>query len=95
MGEPAADLGIALAIVSSFRDEPLKPDVAAVGEVGLSGEVRGVTQLDRRVMEVARLGLDRCLVPARSSEHLDGPRSLETVPVDNLAAAVNACVPRR
>lgn len=95
VGEPAADLGIALAIVSSFRDEPLKPDVAAVGEVGLSGEVRGVTQLDRRVMEVARLGLDRCLVPARSSERLDGPRSLETVPVDNLAAAVNACVPRR
>ena len=95
VGEPAADLGMALAIVSSFRDEALKPGVAAVGEVGLSGEVRGIPQLERRVMEVARLGLDRCLVPAKAGEGLDGVGTLDTVPVDSLSTAVNACIPRR
>ena len=49
VGEPAADLGMALAISSSFRNEPLKPDAAAIGEVGLTGEVRAVPQLERRV----------------------------------------------
>ncbi|MBU1076468.1 MAG: hypothetical protein KKH98_04205, partial [Spirochaetes bacterium] len=51
IGEPAADLGIALAITSSFRDIGVDPELAVVGEVGLSGELRAVPQLDRRVNE--------------------------------------------
>ena len=95
VGEPAADLGMALAIASSFRNEPLKPDAAAIGEVGLTGEVRAVPQLERRVREVARLGLNRCLVPSKGRDGLGSQAGLEAVPVQSLAAAVNACVPRR
>jgi DNA repair protein RadA/Sms len=63
IGEPAADLGIALAIASSARDVPVDPELAVAGEVGLSGELRAVSQVERRVNEAARLGFKRCLVP--------------------------------
>ena len=62
--EPAADLGIVVAIASSFKDLSARPDVAVFGEVGLSGEVRSVHQPDRRAGEAARLGLKRCVLPA-------------------------------
>ncbi len=61
--EPAADLGIALAIASSFREAPLEPGLVVMGEVGLSGELRPVPQLERRMEEAARLGFKKCLVP--------------------------------
>ena len=61
--EPAADLGVALAIVSSLRDSPIDPELAVVGEVGLSGEVRTVGHLEQRLREAAKLGFKRCLVP--------------------------------
>ncbi|HXY74687.1 MAG TPA: DNA repair protein RadA [Dehalococcoidales bacterium] len=61
--EPAADLGIALAIASSFRDKELDHQLAALGEIGLSGELRSVPQLERRVQEAARMGFKRVLVP--------------------------------
>ena len=61
--EPAADLGVALAIVSSVRNAPVPADIAAAGEVGLSGEVRRVPQLGRRIAEVGRLGFARCVAP--------------------------------
>ena len=63
VSDPAADLGIALAIVSSVRNAPLGHRLAAVGEMGLSGEVRSVSQLQRRVQEAARLGIETCIVP--------------------------------
>ncbi len=62
--EPAADLAVALAIVSSSRDAALDPNLAALGEVGLSGELRGVSQVERRLSELGRLGFSSCLVPA-------------------------------
>ncbi|MGE5618555.1 MAG: DNA repair protein RadA [Sphingomonadaceae bacterium] len=61
--EPAADLGVALAIVSSLKDSPIDPELAVVGEVGLSGELRGVGHLEQRLREAAKLGFKRCLVP--------------------------------
>jgi DNA repair protein RadA/Sms len=61
--EPAADLGLALAICSSHRDAPLPPDLVAIGEVGLSGELRSVSHLERRLIEAERLGFKRCLLP--------------------------------
>jgi DNA repair protein RadA/Sms len=67
IGEPAADLGIAFAITSSARDIPLDPELAVVGEIGLSGELRTVSQLDRRINEAARLGFKRILVPKTGS----------------------------
>ena len=65
--EPAADLGIALARASSFRDRPLPPDLVAVGEVGLGGELRPVPQIERRLAEARRLGFRAAIVPRRSA----------------------------
>jgi DNA repair protein RadA/Sms len=65
--EPAADLGIALALASSFRDRPLPPDLVAIGEVGLGGELRPVPQIERRLAEARRLGFRAAIVPRRSA----------------------------
>ncbi len=85
--EPAADLGIALAIASSFRDVAVDPQLAVVGEVGLSGELRAVSQLDRRVAEAARLGFKRCLVP-KVSGRISKPKDIELIPVSTLREAI-------
>ena len=88
IGEPAADLGIALAIASSFRDIGVDPGLVAVGEVGLSGELRAISQLDRRVNEAARLGFKRCLVPTVGARISPAPKALELIPVSTLREAV-------
>jgi len=88
IGEPAADLGIALSIASSFRDAGVDPQLVAVGEVGLSGELRAVSQLDRRVVEAARLGFKRCLVPKTSARVSPAPRDIELIPVTTLREAI-------
>ena len=87
IGEPAADLGIALAIASSFRDVGVDPQLVAVGEVGLSGELRAVSQLDRRVNEAARLGFKRCLVP-KVGTRISAPEGIELIPVSTLREAI-------
>ena len=84
--EPAADLGIALAITSSHRDVAVDPELAAVGEVGLSGELRGVSQLERRVSEAARLGFKRCLVPKAGAKV--GGGGIELIPAGTLREAI-------
>ncbi|MFC1988825.1 DNA repair protein RadA [Chloroflexota bacterium] len=86
IGEPAADLGIALAIVSSFRDVAVDPELAVVGEVGLSGELRAVSQLDRRVNEAARLGFKRCLVPKTGPSV--STKDIKTIPASTLKEAI-------
>lgn len=68
--EPAADLAVAAAVVSSLRDRPVSPKTVMVGEVGLTGEVRGVPQIETRVQEALRLGFDRILMPASSLKSL-------------------------
>ena len=87
IGEPAADLGIALAIASSFRDMGVDPKLVAVGEVGLSGELRAVSQLDRRLSEAARLGFKRCLVP-KAGAKISPPKDIELIPVSTLREAI-------
>jgi len=88
IGEPGADLGIALAITSSFRDVGADPELAVVGEVGLSGELRAVSQLDRRVNEAARLGFKRCLVPKVGARVSPAPKGIELIPVSTLREAI-------
>ncbi len=91
VGEPAADLGAALAIASSFRDAGVAPETACVGEVGLSGELRAAAQLERRLGEVDRLGFKRCIVPkAGSKVHV--PNGIELIPVGTLREAINVGV---
>lgn len=84
--EPAADLGVALAIVSSVRDTPVDPELAVVGEVGLSGEVRGVGHLEQRLREAAKLGFKRCLVP--QSARLPRIPELQLLPARSLEEAM-------
>jgi DNA repair protein RadA/Sms len=64
--EPAADLAIAVAVASSLRDRPVDQGTVCIGEIGLSGEIRSVNHLERRVQEASRLGFRRAIIPARS-----------------------------
>lgn len=93
IAEPAADLGVALAIASSFRSAPMPVDVAAVGEVGLSGEIRRTPQTERRVKEAARLGFRKCLVPGNTDDQCGEADALHYQRVDTLAQAITMCLP--
>ena len=95
VGEPAADLGMALALASSLQNAPMDSDTAAIGEVGLSGEIRRVPQLDRRIREVARLGLKRCVVPGKPGEGLTDHEDLDIVSVQSLGEAIDATISHR
>ena len=90
--EPAADLAIALAIASSSKDRPLPADLAMVGEIGLSGELRAVSQLDARLNEARKLGFKRILVPktVRRSDPL--PEGIEAIAVRSLPEAIDVVI---
>ena len=90
LDEPAADLGIALAIASSYRDLSVDIHLAAIGEIGLSGEIRAVSQLERRLAEVARLGFKRCLVPKNGLKNIKTAESLQLVPVSTIKQALDS-----
>ncbi len=87
--EPAADLGVALAIASSASGIPLDPSAVYIGELGLAGEVRGVHALERRLQEAARLGFERAVVPA-SSRVASKSTELRLLPIRSLAEAVSS-----
>jgi DNA repair protein RadA/Sms len=95
--EPAADLAVALAIVSSLLDRPVDPGMAAAGEVGLGGELRSVPQAARRASEARRLGFDACLLPANGADSEDGPPRTKAergiLAVYTLVEAVRAAIP--
>ena len=90
LDEPAADLATTLAIASSFRDLPLGRDMAAVGEVGLSGEIRSVNSLNMRLSEIARLGFKRCVIPAHIKDDIKKPDRLEIISVKDIREAIKA-----
>ncbi len=88
--EPAIDLGIVLAILSSFRNCPLSPRLAAFGEVGLSGEVRSVSQASLRVAEAEKLGFDTCIMPAVCADSLKRDGKMRIIGVKNVQDAIAA-----
>lgn len=92
VSEPAADLALIISLVSSFRDKPVPHDLAAIGEVGLTGELRAVHALNQRLSEVRRLGFTKCLVPARSSGKLIIPEGLELIRISNIRQAIAVLV---
>jgi len=79
--EPAADLGIALAIASSFKNEPLSSAYAIVGELGLTGEVRAVSQFEQRISEINKLGLTKCIAPIGNKKGL-GAKNLGDLEIE-------------
>jgi DNA repair protein RadA/Sms len=86
--EPGADLSIALSIASSFYDSSVKPGLVAVGEIGLSGELRSVSQIDRRIQEAARLGFRYCLMPRLGIKSLPQTPGIELLACTTLKEAV-------
>ena len=88
LDEPAADLPVALAVASSYRDKPVAQDLAAVGEIGLAGEVRAVSHLSLRLGEIARLGFTRCIIPRSGTEAMEAPNGLELIRVRNVREAI-------
>lgn len=86
--EPAADLALLIALASSFRDKPVPGDLAAIGEIGLTGELRSVNALGQRLSEVRRLGFNKCLIPARNSGKLSEPEGLQLIRVKNIREAL-------
>ena len=95
LDEPAADLAAVIALASSYLDRPVPGDLVAVGEVGLTGELRSVNHLEQRISEIHRLGFRRCLVPARRSGTLTAPQGLELLPAGNIGEAIRAALGSR
>ena len=92
LDEPAADLPVVLALASSYRDQPIAGDLAAIGEVGLTGEVRAVSNLSKRLVEVSRLGFNKCIIPKNGSEKLEIPDGLTVYRVRNLREAIEVAM---
>jgi DNA repair protein RadA/Sms len=92
VNEPAADLSIILALASSLYNRPLTPQLVAIGEVGLSGELRTVPQVERRVTEAARLGLNRCILPETARDNLGNKDGLELIFVRTVRQALRVAL---
>lgn len=88
LDEPAADLPVVMAIASSYRDKVIDSSTAAIGEVGLTGELRAVSNLSQRLSEVRRLGFQRCLIPRQGSAQVEAPEGLELVRIRNIYEAI-------
>lgn len=94
MNEPAVDLGIVLAIISSYKEMPVPDDLICFGEVGLSGEVRAVNLADQRIAEAAKLGFSRIIMPKVNLSGIRGKYSqLDLVGVENVQEAMRAILP--
>jgi DNA repair protein RadA/Sms len=91
--EPAADLSVAVAIASSVKDRPVHADMAFVGEVGLSGELRAVSQLDTRLKEAVKLGFRRCIIPHSTRKGaLQVPKGMEAIGCRSLREALDVAL---
>ena len=88
LDEPAADLAAILSLASSYLDKPIPAELVAVGEVGLSGEVRSISHLEQRLSEVQRLGFTKCIVPAHRASDVRPLTGLKLLPIKNIADAL-------
>ena len=92
LDEPAADLPVVLAVASSYRDAVVADELVAIGEVGLTGEIRSVSHMNQRLSEVARLGFKKCIVPKGGAEKLDIPAGLTVYRVRNIREAIEVAM---
>lgn len=92
LDEPGADLPIVLALASSYRDQCIPDDMVAIGEVGMTGEIRSVSQMNQRLAEISRLGFKKCLVPRGGSEKLEVPAGLTVYRVRNIREAIETAM---
>lgn len=89
LGEPAIDLGIVMAIASSYKNKVVDPELLIFGEVGLSGEIRGVSMAEQRVREAEKLGFTACLMPKANLEGIQGKYQIRLIGVSNIKEAMN------
>ena len=92
LDEPGADLPIVLALASSYRDQCIPDDMVAIGEVGMTGEIRSVSHMNQRLAEIARLGFKKCIIPRGGSEKLDIPEGLTVYRVRNIREAIETAL---
>jgi DNA repair protein RadA/Sms len=83
---------VVLAVASSYRDTPIADDLVAIGEVGLTGEIRSVSHMNQRLQEVARLGFSKCIIPKLGSEKLEIPKNLTVYRVRNIREAIESAM---
>ena len=88
LDEPGADLPVALAVASSYRDKPVPDDLVAIGEIGLTGEIRTVSHMNQRLIEIYRQGFTKCVIPKFGSDKLEIPDGLTVFKVKNLLEAI-------
>ena len=91
--EPAADLAVIMALVSGLRDIPVESGLIAIGEVGLAGEVRAVTDIEKRISEASRLGFAKILVPHRNMAKIKPEKytGIEIIPIKSVFEALAYC----
>lgn len=92
LDEPAADLPIVLALASSYRDQCIADDLVAIGEVGMTGEIRAVSHMNQRLAEITRLGFRKCIIPRGGSEKLEIPDELTVYRVRNIREAIETAM---
>ena len=92
LDEPGADLPVVLAVASSYRDQVIDNELVAIGEVGLTGEIRSVSNMNQRLGEVARLGFRKCIIPRNGSDKLDIPAGLTVYRVRNIREAIETAL---
>lgn len=92
LDEPAVDLAIAISIASSFRDQATQPFDVVFGEIGLTGEIRGVSRIDQRVKEAEKLGFRRVIMPEKSMKGWTHPKGMEIIGVNTVAEALKAAL---
>ena len=90
--DPGADLATVLALASAYKDKPLRGDAAVFGEVGLTGELRQVSQISQRLAEIARMGFKTCILPKKSKSKLQVPENLELMHVSNIGEAIKIAI---
>ena len=88
LNEPAADLPVVLALASSYRDQPIQDNLAAIGEVGLTGELRAVNHLNQRLSELHRLGFERCIIPRQGTDNIVVPTGMQILRARNIREAI-------
>lgn len=92
LDEPGADLPVVLAVASSYRDAAIADDLVAIGEVGLTGEIRAVSQMNQRLQEVARLGFKKVIIPKFGSDKLEIPAQLTVFRIRNIREAIEVAM---
>lgn len=88
MNEPAIDLGIVMALVSSYKNRPIDEKTIVFGEIGLSGEVRAVSMPEQRVAEAKKLGFETCIIPEVSYDIVKGMKGIKVIGVKNISEAI-------